>query len=121
MISMHREIVGVPGIRTDHRNGDGLDNRRSNLRPSTRSQNAQNMHKVTGKSSRFKGVSWFARDHCWRSVIRHNGKYIHIGYFKKESDAANEYDSMALKLFMEFALTNKELESKNLINKERAE
>ena len=40
-ISMHREIMGIEG-RIDHKNHDGLDNRKSNLRPCTHSQNMKN-------------------------------------------------------------------------------
>lgn len=109
-ILMHREIVGVAGKQTDHKNGDGLDNRRDNLRPASQMQNSQNAHKHIGTSSRFKGVSWFARDSLWRAVIQRCGKYVHLGYFANDLDAARAYDTAALKFFGEFALTNKSLQ-----------
>jgi len=54
MVSMHRLLLGPPpGMETDHRNGDGLDNRRSNLRACTRRQNQMNKRKQTGCMGRF--------------------------------------------------------------------
>ena len=61
-IYMHREIMGAtPGVEIDHRNGDGLDNRKQNLRPATHAQNIRNRYKQKRYacavcSSRFKGV-----------------------------------------------------------------
>lgn len=103
---MHVLITG--NAETDHRNRDGLDNRRINLRPCTRSQNLANRGKVTpnGKSSsRFKGVGWHAQRGYW--VAR--AKRRHIGVFESEIDAARAYDKAAKELFGEFALTNEDL------------
>jgi predicted GIY-YIG superfamily endonuclease len=61
-------------------------------------------HKNT--TSKYKGVSWFKRDECWRSWIHYNGKQQHLGYFHLEIDAANAYDEAAKKYFGEFANLN---------------
>ncbi|MCH7558493.1 MAG: HNH endonuclease [Planctomycetes bacterium] len=60
-IYMHRQILNTSaGMHTDHINGDGLDNRKSNLRICTPSQNLQNSMKQANKSSKFKGVCFRA-------------------------------------------------------------
>lgn len=109
-IPMHREIAirsGLPESRIyDHINHYGLDNRRENLRPCTFSQNTQNSQKRFNTSSKFKGVSWHKRSQKWRGQIKVNGKRIHLGDFKNESDAATAYDDSARIHFGEFACTN---------------
>lgn len=104
---MHREILGLtdPGVEVDHRDHDGLNNRRENLRACTEWQNQQNRRKGAACSSRFKGVYWFKRTGKWRAQIK-SGKVIHVGYFASEEDAARAYDAASRKAFGEFALTN---------------
>lgn len=105
-ILMHRFILGAEkGQQVDHVNGDGLDNRRENLRFSTQSENLQNMHAGRG-SSKFKGVGWFESSGKWRAKTKFNGKYIHIGLFSSEIEAAKAYNEKALELFGEFACLN---------------
>lgn len=111
-VFMHRLILGAAtGQQCDHRNSNGLDNRRSNLRACTHQQNQQNRRKQrqrSGKpcSSRFKGVCWQKEHRCWRVHITHNGNVMHLGYFHSEHDAARAYDAKATELFGEFALLN---------------
>jgi hypothetical protein len=100
---MHNFILGMLGV--DHRNHDGLDNRRANLRPANQSQNIGNQRAQSG-SSRFKGVHWFKRDQKWRACIKVGRRGRHIGYFASEEDAARAYDAVALKEFGEFAFLN---------------
>ncbi len=95
-----------PRIEIDHRNGDTLDNRRKNLRVVTKNQNQQNRHHVEGRS-RFKGVGWC--QYSWRAYIKVNQKFIHIGMFPTEEDAARAYDVVAREHFGEFACTNADL------------
>ena len=107
-ICMHREILGLKagdGRHTDHINGDGLDNRRCNLRICTRSQNHQNRHSIRG-TSQFKGCSWYKRDKNWEVSITLNSRKIHLGYFDNEIEAAKAYDKKAGELFGEFAKCN---------------
>lgn len=98
----------------DHRNGDTLDNRRSNLRIATRTQNARNSRKPNvAARSRFKGVSFRKaggpdRRRCavWAAAIRRDGRNVHLGFFAIEEDAARAYDEAARRLHGEFACVN---------------
>jgi hypothetical protein len=104
---LHREIMQpAKGLLVDHRNSDGLDNRRSNLRPATHSQNSYNRAKKKNTSSQFNGVSWTKGRNRWRVSIRNNGKSVSLGYFDNEIDAAKAYDMAAKKYHGEFARLN---------------
>jgi len=107
-MQMHRQITSTPcGLQTDHRNGNGLDNRRSNLRICTHSENCQNRRCDPKKfSSCFKGVHWHKRDRKWYTKIRQNGKQVHLGSFDSEIEAAKAYDRKAIELFGGFACLN---------------
>jgi len=103
---MHREIVKAKnGLVVDHWNHDSLDNRKENLRECTHAENSSNMkrHKEN-KYSKFKGV--YPNKARWRAVIMQYGKYIHIGTFDTQIEAAKAYDSRAIELFGEFAYLN---------------
>ena len=105
---MHREILGSRGkTRTDHINGDKLDNRRKNLRKCTASQNAINTGKYArAAESRYKGVSLHKKSGRWKARLFFRGKEIHIGYFSSEFKAAKAYNSEAKKRFGKFARMN---------------
>lgn len=90
---------------TDHRNGDGLDNRRSNLREATQAQNLCNRRPRRGPSG-FKGVTWYARHSTWKAQITKAGKNYHLGYFADPAEAARAYDAAARDLHGEFASLN---------------
>lgn len=106
-VTMHRQIIcPVGGLEVDHINRNGLDNRRCNLRPATRSQNLQNATKHYSGTSHFKGVCWSMRRHNWRATIKVGGRYIHLGYFEDEIEAAISYDHAAIAHFGEFARPN---------------
>ncbi len=68
---MHREIIQIPDqMVCDHINGDGLDNRKENLRPATRAQNSWNRGKSRVIScSRYKGLAWDKQDKRWEVWI----------------------------------------------------
>lgn len=90
-ISMHRTIMTPPiGMEIDHINGDGLDNRKENLRFVTHRENMQNYHKPD-KTSKFPGVTWDKRDKKWIARIRVGKKRFTLGYFDIEIDAVNAY------------------------------
>jgi hypothetical protein len=74
-------------IEVDHINGDSLDNRRENLRPSMRHENARNSGTRRNNTSGFRGVHWCKREQRWKAYIRVNGKLIHIGYFDVFAEA----------------------------------
>lgn len=95
-VFMHKLLTGWPA--TDHRNGDGLDNQRSNLRPATAAQNNHNQRPWPGHSSRFKGVSWHRSRRRWQAQIKVDGKNRHLGFFASEEDAARVYETAALEI-----------------------
>jgi hypothetical protein len=106
-VYLHREIMDAPvGLLVDHRNGNGLDNHRANLRLATLSQNMQNKRKRTNTSSQFIGVHCDKRCGRWVAQIIHQGKKIPLGRFDNEIDAAHAYDEAAQKYRGEFARLN---------------
>lgn len=108
-IQMHRELMGVvddPTFHVDHINCVTLDNRRKNLRLTTRSENAANRCKFKKPStSPYKGVSWHRDKEKWQATIR-QGKVIHLGYFDNEEDAALHRDDECRRRFGEFGRYN---------------
>ncbi|MHC4243839.1 MAG: HNH endonuclease [Planctomycetota bacterium] len=108
-IKMHREIITPPyPLVVDHINHNGLDNRKANLRPATKSQNCINKPciKKKGAHSKYRGVTWQKSINKWQAQIRINGKHKVIGYYKDETAAAREYDKAARKFHGEFAVLN---------------
>ena len=106
-LALHRFLMNTPkGFDTDHINGDKLDNRRSNLRICTRSQNSMNSRRKKYFTSKYKGVSWYKRDKCWRSYVNLSGKQFHLGYFDSEIQAAKAYDMKAIEIYGNFACLN---------------
>lgn len=104
---MHRLIMEAKQQqKVDHINGDGLDNRKENLRFATTSENAMNKCSTKNKSSSYKGVSWYKRYKKWQAQIKFKGKSIYIGIFDTEIEAAKAYDNKAKELFGEFAKLN---------------
>lgn len=100
-------VYGVwpPGC-IDHINGDGGDNRISNLRLATESQNCQNRRMRSNNTSGFKGVYFYKASKTWRASISFEKKRILIGNFPTPEKAAAAYDEAAQKLFGQYALTN---------------
>jgi hypothetical protein len=106
-VYLHREIMKAPkGLLVDHRNNDGLDNRRTNLRLATHSQNCCNRPKKANTSSRFTGVFFMKQRNRWRALIKHHRKSIFLGYYKNDIAAAKAYDEAAKKYHGEFARLN---------------
>lgn len=106
-VMMHRLIMEPPrGYVVDHINGDGLDNRRANLRLATCAQNGRNRRKIKKGISRYKGVGWEESTGKWRARIIINRKKISLGCYKDEIAAARAYDKAAKKYHGEFARLN---------------
>lgn len=103
-IQLHRLLLGNPPFEIDHRNRNGLDNRRQNLRPATRTQNNANSQKRAGTTSVFKGVC--RHKSAWVANAGGPGKKRYLGRFNSERDAALAYDRAAREIFGEFARLN---------------
>ena len=103
---MHNVIMKPSeGFIVDHINGNGLDNRRSNLRIVTRQQNTFNsVHK--GGTSKYKGVALDKESGLWRAYIAKDGKRTWLGRFPDELSAAIAYDKAAKDMFGEYAKLN---------------
>lgn len=110
LIYMHQMILNIPeNFKPDHRDGNGLNNQRSNLRIATNTQNAQNRQHHKNNKSGFKGVVWHKRDKIYEASIRVNTVLFYIGRFAKATDAARAYDSAAIIHFGAFSKTNQQL------------
>ncbi|GAB4486607.1 MAG: hypothetical protein OHK0019_00560 [Saprospiraceae bacterium] len=103
-VRMHRQIIGVtnPKLDVDHKNGNGLDNRRENLRVCTRSFNNANSKTPKDNKSGHKGVCWDKERKRW--AVRIGRK--HIGRYKDLRDAALAYNKAAIEIYGEFARIN---------------
>lgn len=105
-VRMHRLIAGdPPGLDVDHRDGNGLNNRRSNLRAATKSQNAHNARLSRRNSSGAKGVYWSNRAQRWIVEIRLHGQRHYVGTFVRLDDASSAYASASARLHGEFGRT----------------
>jgi len=105
-VLLHRFILDAPdGVQVDHKNLDGLDNRRANLRLAT---NAQNHCNVPSRPSRigFRGVEMLRHGNGYGARIKVNSELIRIGPFKTAEEAARAYDLMAKHYHGEFATLN---------------
>ena len=111
-LSMHRLIKNVQlNKEVDHRNGNGLDNQKHNLRICTHAENSYNQKKHRSyngnkTSSIYKGVNWYKKKDKYRTRIMVNGKSIHLGYFASEIEAAEVYNTAALEYHKEYANLN---------------
>lgn len=103
--AMHRDILDLPeGMMIDHRDGNGLNNQRCNLRPANHQQNMANRKMHKNNTSGYKGVR-LERER-WRARINFDGKKISIGSYDDPVEAAVAYDMAAIELFGEFARLN---------------
>ena len=108
-VFMHRRILGLPdvikgGVFVDHINGNKLDNRKSNLRMASWSQNCANRGLQKNNTSGFKGVTRIPER--WRAAIKVNGKDYSLGCFDSREAAAKAYNEAATRFFKEFARLN---------------
>jgi len=106
-IFMHRFILNAPRHKlVDHIDGNGLNNRKANLRLCNHTQNARNRRPNSGCHSKYKGVNWQEGNKKWYAAITKSYERIHIGCFDNEIEAARAYDKKAKEFFGEFAYLN---------------
>ncbi len=112
-IRMHRLILSAEDYeQVDHRNHDGLDNRKENLRIVTNSQNGMNRRLTSANTSGYKGVCFDKNHRQYRAYIRKDGKRKYLGSFHSAVIAACAYDEAAKEMFGEYAYLNFPDESK---------
>lgn len=106
-ILLHRFILNAPdGLQVDHINGDGLDNRRANLRLATNAQNHCNMPATQSNPFGFRGVEAMGSPGKFKARIKVEGQIIRIGPFSTPEAAAHGYDLLAKHYHGEFATLN---------------
>lgn len=107
-ISMHREIIKPPiECFIDHKDHNGLNNQKNNLRICTILENGRNSRKRNDNSSGYKGVDYNKRERKFRARIKVDKMHrINVGYFNTAIEAAIAYDSAALKYHGKFANLN---------------
>ena len=104
-VLLHRFILGIMDRRdleVDHKNCNGMDNRRDNLRLATRSQNNQNRRIGIRNTSGFKGVSWDNGRRKWIATIKIHGRSKRIGQFSTPETAATAYAIASARIHGEF-------------------
>lgn len=94
---LHRMLLGWPDSsnQVDHINGNGLDNRRCNLRICSPSENSRNRRQRSDNTSGYKGVSWDKWHEKYKASLTANGKAVRIGYFKTAEEAHEAYCAAA--------------------------
>jgi len=105
MVWMHRFVLGIENqeIEVDHKDGNGLNNQRSNLRNATTAQNRHNSLTPIDNTSGFKGVSWNKRHKRWTAYITAFGKRRFLGQFRDKEEAIQVRAKAEIELFGEFA------------------
>ncbi len=107
-LKMHRLLIfGCPEV--DHKNSNGLDNRKENLRAASKHENQRNQRKqIRPTGSRYKGVTWYKRGRSWGARIGNGkrGNRLWLGAFRTQTEAARAYDVAAKKLYGDFARPN---------------
>lgn len=107
-VYLHRALLNPPsGMQVDHINGNGLDNRRENLRVVTPAQQHQSFQsKRKYATSTFRGVCYSARLKKWQATLQHAGETFNLGFFDTEVAAARSYNAKATELWGAYANLN---------------
>jgi hypothetical protein len=108
LVRLHHLVIGFPppGFVVDHINGNGLDNRRENLRFVSNQNNIRNQGMNKNNTSGYRGVSWHKGKQRWEAKIRVNNARLSLGRYKTAEEAAHAYDKAAKEYFKEFAKLN---------------
>lgn len=106
-VYMHR-LLAKPSQdeQVDHKNGDGLDNRRNNIRCCEKALNLSNRRAASHNTSGYKGVSLHKPSGRWVANVTHKRVVYHLGYFSEKEEAAAAYNEAASRLHGEFAQLN---------------
>lgn len=107
IIQLHRLLSSFLFHITDHADNNTLNNRKSNLRAATHSQNNMNKKRACFNPNGFKGVYFRKDTKKFRASIKLNNKKISLGHFSSAREAATAYNEAAISLFGEYALLNK--------------
>lgn len=103
-IYMHSLILPPPsGLTVNHKDRNGLNNRRSNLRHATHRQQ-QEYQRLAGR--KYRGIHFVSELKRWRAMIRINGKNTYLGVFETPEEAARAFDTAARQHHGEFAALN---------------
>jgi hypothetical protein len=106
-VYLHRLIAGTPqGFLTDHIDGDGLNNRRSNLRTVSPEQNSCNQRIGIANTSGRKGVHWHKASGLWHSQIKRGGVKHSLGYFDSIDAASAAYAKASAAIHGEYGRTS---------------
>lgn len=105
---MHWEIMGKPrkGFEIDHKDGNKLNNQKSNLRICSHKENGMNRKVQNNNKSGYKGVHIHKLTGKWRAMISINNKSMHLGLFNNKEKAVKAYNDAAKKYYGEFAKLN---------------
>src|SRR5271168_1918440 len=101
-----RMHVLIFGKGADHKDRNGLNNQRSNLRGATQSQNCANHRLSSNNKSGYKGVSWSKKYSKWVAMICAQGKQKNLGLYPTKESAAKAYNDAAVERFGAFATLN---------------
>ena len=104
-VRMHRLIMGEPEGMVDHRDGDGFNNRRTNLRTCTAQQNSANKRISRNNTTGYKNIYWDTARKRWAVQIMNNGRKHSIGRYTNLEEAISARDEAVLNLNGEFART----------------
>jgi hypothetical protein len=106
---MHRVVLNISDGKkiVDHKNHDGLDNRKENLRVCTNAENMANTKPRKGSSSKYLGVHWNKESKKWQAQIEKGNKSTYLGLHVSEEAAAEAYNEAAIRIHGEFAYLNK--------------
>lgn len=107
LVYMHRDILNAPYyLWVDHANGNGLDNRRTNLRICTPAQNIAGKNVYQKATSMYRGVHYDKKGECYQAQVACRGKRITVGCYDNEEEAARAYDARAREEYGQFARLN---------------